>query len=63
MMTAFEAMGSVLDTNEMVEWLKTQNMGNTPNLEYCKIVKLLTDYRELLVQVMENTELCVGSKE
>ena len=56
-MTALQGMTDILDINETVERLKNENMGSTPNLNACKEVELLIRYRDLLIEVMEKTDL------
>lgn len=59
-MTATEAMLTILDINEITESMKNENMGTEPNAQLCKLTELLTNYRELLIDCMDNTELNVG---
>jgi len=56
-MTALDCMNEILDINEMVEWLRSNNMQESPNLEFCKIDELLTKYRKVLVAVMNQVDL------
>ena len=59
-MNAMTAMTEVLTINEMVEWAKSQNTKNEPNLQLCNITTLLCNYREVLLDLMEQTELGGG---
>ena len=56
-MTALQGMTDILDINETVERLKSENTGNIPDLNACKEVELLIRYRTLLVEVMDKTDL------
>ena len=58
-MTAYEAMSKILDINDLVETLKARNMGKEPDLDMCKAVELLEDYRHLIVLEMRETPLKV----
>lgn len=58
-MTAYEAMGKILDINELVENLKSRNTGKEPDLDLCKATELLEDYRNLIVLEMMATDLKV----
>lgn len=58
-LTAYDAFEMILDTNELIEHLKSTNTDNVPNLNTCKEVELLIKYRQLLAQVMKKTILGV----
>jgi len=59
-MTATDAMLTILDINEVSEKIKQENMERIPNLDWCKANMLLSGYRELLLNIMDNTELNIG---
>lgn len=58
-MTAYDAMGKILDINELLEALKSRNTGKEPDLDLCKATELLEDYRDLIVMEMMVTNLKV----
>ena len=58
-MTATDAMSTILDINEISEKIKNNNVADVPNLDWCKVTTLLENYRELLLDVMDITEIRV----
>ena len=61
--SAYGAMVAILDINETIEGIKTMNNTNPANPVLCKTTGLLADYREVLIEAMENTEIKFGGKD
>ena len=62
-MTAFDAMNEILDINELIESIKAKNVDTVPDLVSCRSVDKLSNYRELLVDIMQNITLAQVVKE
>ena len=56
-MTAHDAFIEILDINETIEELKNRNIGNTVDGALCTAVTLLTNYRTLIDNELENIVL------
>ena len=60
--SAYGAMVAILDINETIESVKAMNNTNPANPALCKTTGLLADYREVLIEAMECTEIKFGGK-
>ena len=55
--TAYGAMKAIIEINETIEELKNRNNGNQPDLTICKTTGYLADYRSVLMDAMQKTEI------
>ena len=56
-MTVYDLFNDILDMNESIEYLKSQNSGSTPDLDCCKAVDVLTRYRDKLLDISKKIEI------
>ena len=56
-MTAYEAMVTILDINEMLEVLKDNNCEDEPNMMNCKMQNILVKAKDVILAEMESTTL------
>lgn len=59
--SAYNAMVSILDINETIDKLKQQNSDKTPDLVLCQATELLMDYRDVLIELMAQTNIIGGT--